>query len=172
MKAIFYVILLSAINISYAQEADDKAEIVQDLICEVEGFTNRIENGEIVGKKLAKESVSVLVKRQKEKFNLTKKEIYIRMHPLKGGLEKIDYAFIVGRYKEKSEDMYWDLSNNDAYEVKQIHTNLKSPDALSTAYIDKIKGTILFKKFNINDSSQFRHLRGNCKPKESVRIIK
>lgn len=172
MKAIFYIILLYAINISYAQEADDKAEIVQDLICEVEGFTNRIENGEIVGKKLAKDTVTVLVKRQKEKFNVTKQEIYIRMHPLKGGLEKIDYAFIVGRYKAKSEDMYWDLSKNDVYEVKQIHTNLKSPDAISTVYIDKIKGTILFKKFNINDSSQFRHLRGNCKPKDGVKIIK
>ena len=172
MKAAFYLILLSTLNICIAQEAEDKSEILQDLICEVEGFTNRIENGEIVGKKLAKDTVTVLVKRQKEKFNLTKKEIYIRMHPLKGGLEKIDYAFIVGRYKEKSEDMYWDLSNNDVYELKQIHTNLKSPDALSTVYIDKIKGTILFKKFNINDSSQFRHLRGNCKPKESVKIIK
>ena len=172
MKAFFYLILLSAINISYAQEAADKDEIVQDLICEVKGFTNRIENGEIVGKKLAKDMVSVMVKRQKEKYNITKKEIYIRMHPLKGGLEKIDYAFIVGRYKEKSEDMYWDLSNNDAYEVKQVYTSLKSPDSLSTVYIDKIKGTILFKKFNINEPSQFRHLRGNCKPKDTVKILK
>ena len=172
MKAAFYLILLSAINISFAQEAEDKAETLQDLICEVEGFTNRIENGEIVGKKLAKDTVTVLVKRQKEKFNLTKKEIYIRMHPLKGGLEKIDYAFIVGRHKEKTEDMYWDLSNNDAYEVKQVYTNLKSPESLSTVYIDKIKGTILFKKFNINEPSQFRYLKGNCKPKDSVKIIK
>jgi hypothetical protein len=124
MKATVFLILLSALNICIAQEAEDKSEILQDLICEVEGFTNRIENGEVVGKKLAKDTVTVLVKRQKEKFNLTKKEIYIRMHPLKGGLEKIDYAFIVGRYKEKSEDMYWDLSNNDVYELKQIHTNL------------------------------------------------
>ena len=74
--------------------------------------------------------------------------------------------------KEKTEDMYWDLSNNDAYEVKQIYTNNKSPDSLSTVYIDKIKGTILFKKFNINEPSQFRYLKGNCKPKESVKIIK
>jgi hypothetical protein len=94
------------------------------------------------------------------------------MHPLKGGLEKIDYAFIVGRHKEKTEDMYWDLSNNDAYEVRQVYTNLKSPESLSTVYIDKIKGTILFKKFNINEPSQFRYLKGSCKPKESVRIIK
>ena len=43
MKAAFYLILLSAINISFAQEAEDKAETLQDLICEVEGFTNRIE---------------------------------------------------------------------------------------------------------------------------------
>ena len=172
MKATVFLILLSALNICIAQEAEDKSEILQDLICEVEGFTNRIENGEIVGKKLAKDTVTVLVKRQKEKFNLTKKEIYVRMHPLKGGLEKIDYAFIVGRHKEKTEDMYWDLSNNDAYEVKQVYTNLKSPESLSTVYIDKIKGTILFKKFNINEPSQFRYLKGSCKPKEAVRIIK
>jgi hypothetical protein len=33
MKAFLYLILLSAINISYAQDGEDKAEIVQDLIC-------------------------------------------------------------------------------------------------------------------------------------------
>ena len=69
MKAAFYLILLSTLNICIAQEAEDKSEILQDLICEVEGFTNRIENGEVVGKKLSKDTVTVLVKRQKEKFN-------------------------------------------------------------------------------------------------------
>jgi hypothetical protein len=172
MKKIISIFIFSISIICVAQEKEEQTETLQDLICEVEGFTNKIEKGEIVKKILPKESVTVLVKKSTEKFNLNKKEIYIRMHPTKGGFEKFDYILIAGRYKEKSEDLYWDLSTNDSYEIKQINTQFKSPDSLNYISIDKIKGTIIVKKYNLNDNIHFKYLVGNCKPKDLVKVIK
>lgn len=172
MKKIFFIFLTCILSICIAQEKNEKTEIIQDLICDVEGFTSKIEKGDVVKKLLQKESVTVLVKKSTEKFNLNKKEIYIRMHPIRGGFEKIDYMELAGRFKEKSENLYWDLSNSDSYEIKQINMSFKSPNSINYILIDKIKGTIIVKKYNLHDNVHFKYLTGICKPKESVKIIK
>jgi hypothetical protein len=172
MKKLVFVFLSCILSICIAQEKKEKADILQDLICEVEGFTSKIEKGDVVKKLLQKETVIVLVKKSTEKFNIKKKEIYIRMHPIKGGFEKFDYIAIAGRFAEKSENLYWDLSSGDSYEIKQINTLFKSPDSIDYVLIDKIKGTVVVKKYSLSDKVHFKYLTGSCKPKESVKIIK
>lgn len=122
MKKIILIFLASILNTSVAQEKEEKADTLQDLICEVEGFTNKIKKGDVVKTKLPKESVNVLVKKSTEKFNLNKKEIYITMQSINSLFEKLDYMGIFGRFQKESKDLYWDLSNNDAYEIKEINT--------------------------------------------------
>lgn len=174
MSRVIIFVFLVALNQSIlnAKTNEDNEETLQDLICEVSGFENLIAKGEVIKKPLPKESVNVFVRRSTEKFNRTKKEIYIRMHPLDGTIQKFDYLLIAGRFQQKTNDLYWDQSDNDTYAIKEIGMSLKSPQSMKYIIIDKLKGSIVVKQYNLNDNIHFKYIAGDCKPKELVRVIK
>ena len=172
MKRILVLSCLLMLNTGYAQDSKNKEVTIHDLVCDVEGFSSKIINKAIVQKVLPKDTVTVLIKRSTEKFNESKKEIYMRMQPRSGGFEKFEYIAIIGKFQEKSESLYWDLSNNDYYQLKQTDLQFNSPNTFKYVFIDKLTGEIVLKEFSFQDNLNLKYLTGKCTPKEAVKVIK
>ena len=170
MKSQIFALLLFVSANAIAE--NDKKEVLQDLICEVSGFSQSIRDGVPSQKTLQTESVNVKVERSIEQWNKNKKDINITMTPRGDGKIKFEYLAILGRYsKDKKQSNVWYENTDDTYEITETDDGNKAPNHLENIKIDRLTGNIYFRKATIGSYSAVLSIQGKCIPKEKARVL-
>ena len=170
MKKIIILILLIISNNSFAD--DDKAEILQDLVCELNGTVQSNRDGIPSQKNLPLESVSVKVKRSIEEWNKDKKNISIIITPKSEGKVQYDYLIVLGRFnKNQYQKNVWYENTEDSYEITEINGGKNAPSDISNIKIDRITGKLYFRYATIGSYSAIKNITGKCIQKDKARVL-